>query len=554
MALMSDAPAELERRALREWVKSTKADVRFLNEYLCTTVIRPDAEADHRRQVRSALDAVKGASSTSAVATAGLFVATAPSLDAASTATRELEHKLRSLVFEDEDELLAAVKEGARSGPVGASSPRAAKMTLEARSAATSDLRRRNRGRFRKGVMVGSSDGAPEAEEAVERRADESAVDFRAVRDLMSLRDDAVVSLINKVLERFERLNSVIGLETLRSERSEGVSRMRRLRGSASLVSVKLATLLEVFDSLDSVMSRVRLIEEGRATAATILNLEEELEATRASLTEKEAECVLLNQRVETLRSSRSGGVTTQALEIDAQLTRIQQAKAAMRSQDLEVEGLLKEVNEYRESTIELARQLELLRGRVGSTQASLAPRVAEAERRTKDALNAVQDLRQSLDLLAGMYQRLCDQLVSKNEQLSSLESERNSLAKKLHTEVRKVRVLESEVARMDAVNVRIMSAYDSMRAAYRETATAAEEGASDSVGRATKRLAVGIQSISRDAIARIGRLHTADEVSETAVQALKRIVGVCDSARGRGVRGDDGAFSASPRGSLAGD
>jgi DNA repair exonuclease SbcCD ATPase subunit len=400
-------------------------------------------------------------------------------------------------------------------------------------------------------------------------------VEFGSIRELLRLRDGAVTSLVTNLLERHEALQASLGLSGWDSAPAgeapgkadkgaggsgrAGTARVRRLRDGASVFAVKVADVADVFDSLDSILRRVRLAEEGRATSATIMRLQGDLATAKAELEEKEVDRLQLEERFNALKQSTSGGPTTQALEIDAQLLRAQQTRAVLRTRDQEVETLLRECNEQREHNEALQREMTTLKARLGSTREALRPRVAEVEARTREGLTAVQDLRQSLDLLAGMYQRVCDQLASSKRSIEELTEERERLAKALHGEVKRVGLLTGEVARMDAVNVRLMAAHDSLRAAYRRSARAsggerrpvrsgdkgggAAAAVEEEEQAAMVRLAAGVSSVAREALERLRMVSSAGgDGSIVALEGLKRVIDVCSTARGTGelLQGDE--------------
>lgn len=596
---MTEPAAVVERRQLAEWIQEAKRDTRFLHELVCEAVHHPATAADRQSQVRSALEATR--SGSSAAATAAIMNVAVRPTDAATLASRDLEKKLRSLVFEDEDELLAVVKEGA-----GTSAGAAASMGGVARRAragrgngltsakptavisdssakrvmgAAADLRQRAHGRFRKGYLVPDS-GGPGAASAAGAGGESSVggpggsgargggdrpdgssrpqVAFGSIRELLRLRDGAVTALVSNLLERHDALQASLGLSGWETgpagtsggsgksepEGSGRTARVRRLRDGASVFAAKVADIAGVFDSLDSILRRVRLAEEGRATSATIMRLQHELDEAKAQLEEKDVTQLQLQERLNALKQSTSGGPTTQALEIDAQLLRAQQTRAVLRTRDQEVEQLLRECNEQREHNEALQREMATLKARLGSTREALRPRVAEVEARTREGLTAVQDLRQSLDLLAGMYQRVCDQLASGKRNIDELTGERDRLARALHTEVKSVGLLTGEVARMDAVNVRLMAAHDSLRAAYRRAAReqgagggrAWEEAVREEEESAMARLAAGVSSVAREALDRLRMVRDAGgDGLLVALEGLKRVVEVCSTARGAG-------------------
>ncbi|KAA0169360.1 hypothetical protein FNF28_02141 [Cafeteria roenbergensis] len=521
-SLMTEPPEQRERRELQQWIAQTKTDTRFLHDLVCESVHHPASKQARRAQVQTALEASRAGSSAAATA-AIMNVATQP-LDPATIASRELERRLRSLVFEDEDELLAVVNDprgtaaaaraGRRSGDRSNIDP-----SVKRAMTSAADLRMRAHGKFRKGYLVpgagGGTGGRPG--EAGSRAgsggagggAGDRRVAFGEVQELLKLRDES----------------------------------------SASSFATSLADVLSVFDSVDAVLRRVRLTEEGRSTATTIVMLQHELDEAKASLAEKEVERLRLAERLAALKQSRSGGVTTQAMEIDTQLLEAQQTRAQLVVREREAEALARQSNETAERNAALQREITLLRTRLGTAKEALRPRVVEVESRTREALSTVQELRQSLDLLAGMYQRACDQLAASKRCVEDLTEERGRLAKAVQAEVKRARVLAGEVARMDAVNVRLMAAHDSLRAAYRGMKTAAGDAGRGKAGReaaqraaeeagteAMRRLAGGIKSIAREAMERLRLVQGAGgDGSLLSAEALRRIVDVCHTASSTG-------------------
>ncbi|KAA0148008.1 hypothetical protein FNF29_06952 [Cafeteria roenbergensis] len=604
-SLMTEPPEQRERRELQQWIAQTKTDTRFLHDLVCESVHHPASKQARRAQVRTALEASRAGSSAAATA-AIMNVATQP-LDPATIASRELERRLRSLVFEDEDELLAVVKDprgtaaaaraGRRSGDRSNIDP-----SVKRAMTSAADLRMRAHGKFRKGYLVpgagGGTGGRPG--EAGSRAgsggagggAGDRRVAFGEVQELLKLRDESVSALAAHVLRRHAELQSSLGLSGWSSGQpgagggggggaaggigggmgdgggggggsggaygsragpggsaATGTPRLRRLRESASSFATSLADVLSVFDSVDAVLRRVRLTEEGRSTATTIVMLQHELDEAKASLAEKEVERLRLAERLAALKQSRSGGVTTQAMEIDTQLLEAQQTRAQLVVREREAEALARQSNETAERNAALQREITLLRTRLGTAKEALRPRVVEVESRTREALSTVQELRQSLDLLAGMYQRACDQLAASKRCVEDLTEERGRLAKAVQAEVKRARVLAGEVARMDAVNVRLMAAHDSLRAAYRGMKTAAGDAGRGKAGReaaqraaeeagteAMRRLAGGIKSIAREAMERLRLVQGAGgDGSLLSAEALRRIVDVCHTASSTG-------------------
>lgn len=594
---MTEPPEQRERRELQQWIAQTKTDTRFLHDLVCESVHQPASQQARRSQVQTALEASRAGSS--AAATAAIMNVAVEPLDAATIASRELERRLRSLVFEDEDELLAVVKDPrgtAAAARAGRRSGDRSNIDPSVRRAMTSaaDLRMRAHGKFRKGYLVpgtgggggsGSADGAPgsgagsgAAGSGADRR-----VAFSEVQELLKLRDESVGALAAHVLRRHSELQSSLGLSGWTSGRdtggaggaatvgaaggsgsggygggpggaaagvgpgggaASGTPRLRRLRESASSFATSLADVLSVFDSVDAVLRRVRLTEEGRSTATTIAVMRHELAEAKASLAEKEVERLRLAERLAALKQSRSGGVTTQAMEIDTQLLEAQQTRAQLIVREREAEALARQSNETAERNAALQREITLLRTRLGTAKDALRPRVVEVESRTREALSTVQELRQSLDLLAGMYQRACDQLAASKRCVEDLTDERGRLAKAVHAEVKRARVLAGEVARMDAVNVRLMAAHDSLRAAYRAVTAAggagkgragrstAQRDAADAGTAAMRRLAGGIKSIAREAMERLRLVQGAGgDGALLSAEALRRIVEVCHTA-----------------------
>ena len=113
-ALLMEPPALRERRELQEWIAETKTDCRYLHDVVCEAVHKPSSKHARHAQVMSALEAARSGSSAAATA-AIMNVAVAP-VDTATLASRELEKRLRKLVFEDEDELLSVVRDTGRPG------------------------------------------------------------------------------------------------------------------------------------------------------------------------------------------------------------------------------------------------------------------------------------------------------------------------------------------------------------------------------------------------------------------------------------------------------
>jgi len=96
-------------------------------------------------------------------------------------------------------------------------------------------------------------------------------------------------------------------------------------------------------------------------------------------------------------------------------------------------------------------------------------PRLLQLEREGAAAQRGIEEVRMSLDLVAGMHGRATAALQSRDEKLSAVTTERDSVARKLFAQIRKVRLLEDELKRQEAINARVMAAHQSAVESYRE-------------------------------------------------------------------------------------
>lgn len=325
---------------------------------------------------------------------------------------------------------------------------------------------------------------------------DAIAVRFGSVLRLVELRDQAFAAIAEHVVERRRSLNAALGLSgvdgddpTSSSSSSDelleggdvsgamttGGGRLSALRGSASHAAQMLGDMMRGFLSLESLVRQARQNEgslsgSGSGRAASI-RAERELESVRAELIERTAECQLLRERITHLKSAADGASTSrQAVSLDDHLITAQKQQAALTRKEEQITRLTQEVNTAREEAESMRQQLQHLQRSARLRADDVKPRIVRCERQIAQAGDALADIRLSLDLLAGMYQRACEMLRVGEDRLRGLEGERTQLAKKLHGEIKKVRILEGEVARMEAVNLRVMAAHGAMRRAIAET------------------------------------------------------------------------------------